>query len=263
MATAQDAPSRQTQDGQAVDKRTSLAFELASAWCGPLFLATFVICFGFLGHNLPAPPSPTLGPAEIGQRVVGNLMDLRLGWILGLVCMGFYLPWSGQISAHMARIEEHARTMTYTQLIGGTLTVFVVSFALLCWSIATFRPERDPALMQMLTDFGWLSLETQWVLTTVQMWAMAFIGLADRNAQPVWPRWVCWLSIWCGLSFTPASLTQYMKAGPFAWTGVLSYYVPYPAWLIWCGAISYYMIKDVRRRTAALEQGAAAQPHYA
>jgi len=235
-----------------MDQKFSLDLELFSAWCGPLFLVTFVICFGLFGHNLPAPPSPELDPTAIGRRVFGNLGDLRLGWIAGLVCMGFYLPWTGQISAHMARIEGSARTMTYTQLIGGTLTVFVVSFALLCWSIATFRPDRDPALVQMLTDFGWLSLETQWVLTTVQMWAMAVIGLADRSETPVWPRWVCWLSIWCGLSFAPASLTQYFKAGPFAWNGLFSYYIPYPAWLIWCGAISYYMIKDVRRRTFAV-----------
>ncbi|MFA7597720.1 MAG: hypothetical protein WCY92_15335 [Novosphingobium sp.] len=232
-------------------RKLSLNFELMSAWCGPVFAITFLICFGFLGHNIPSPPSPALPAAEIGDRIVSNLGDLRLGWVLGLVCMGFYLPWSAQISAHMARIEQHARTMTYTQLIGGALTVFVVSFAILCWSVATFRPGRDPELMQLLTDFGWLSLETQWVLTTVQMWAMAFIGLADRSETPVWPRWVCWLSIWCGLTFIPASLTQYLKTGPFAWDGMLSYYIPYPAWLIWCGAISWYMIRNVRQRMAA------------
>jgi len=235
-----------------MDRRTSLHFELISAWCGPVFLGTFVICFMLLGHNLPAPPSPTLDPEAIATRVAARLGDLRLGWVLGLVCISLYLPWSAQISAHMARIEQHTRTLTYTQLIGGALTVFVVSFAILCWSIATFRPERPPAIQQMLTDFGWLSLETQWALTTVQMWAMAFIGLADRSASPLWPKWVCWLSIWCGLSFAPASLTQYLKTGPFAWDGMLSFYIPYAAWLVWCLVISVYMIRDVRQRLAAL-----------
>jgi hypothetical protein len=27
-----------------MDKRVSLGFELAAGWCGPLFLATFVLC---------------------------------------------------------------------------------------------------------------------------------------------------------------------------------------------------------------------------
>jgi hypothetical protein len=229
-------------------QRTSLYFELVSAWCGPAFLLAFVICFMLFGMNLPAPPSPTLDAQAIAARIANNVGSLRLGWVLGLVFIALYMPWSAQISAHMARIEQHARTMTYVQLIGGALTVFVVSFAILCWSIATFRPDRPPAIQQMLTDFGWLSLETQWALTTVQMCAMAFIGLSDASEKPLWPRWVCWLSIWCGLSFIPASLTQYLKTGPFAWDGMLSFYVPYAAWLVWCLAISVYMIGDVRRR---------------
>jgi hypothetical protein len=233
-----------------MNKRTSLWFELVSAWCGPVFLFTFVICFMVLGMNLPAPPSPTLDAQTIATRISDNLGSMRAGWILGLVFISLYMPWSAQISAHMARIESHARTMTYLQLIGGALTVFVVSFAILCWSIATFRPDRSPEIQQMLTDFGWLSLETQWALTTMQMWAMAIIGMADTSEKPLWPRWVCWLSIWCGLSFVPASLTQYLKTGPFAWDGVLSFYIPYAAWLVWCLVISWFMIGDVRRRIA-------------
>lgn len=233
-----------------MSQRSSLYFELVSAWAGPVFLLTFVICFMILGMNLPAPPSPTLSADVIASRISSHVGSLRAGWVLGLVFISFYMPWSAQISAHMARIEEHARTMTYLQLIGGALTVFVVSFAILCWSIATFRPDRPAPIQQMLTDFGWLSLETQWALTTMQMWAMAFIGLADRRAAPLWPRWVCWLSIWCGFSFLPASMTQYLKTGPFAWDGVLSFYIPYAAWLIWCLVISIYMIGDVRARLA-------------
>jgi hypothetical protein len=239
-----------------MDERTSLQHELICAWCGPAFLVGFVLCFGFLGHNLPSPPSETLNPAQIAAWVGGHLGDMRLGWVLCLVVVSLYMPWTAQISAQMARIEKHSRIMTYTQMIGGALTTFVVSFAILCWAVATFRPERDPGLIQMLTDLGWESLELQWCLTTVQMVAMALIGLADKSPAPLFPRWACFLSIWCGLSFAPASLTQYLKTGPFAWDGLLSYYIPYPAWLIWCAVISAYMIRDVRRRMLAADGGA-------
>jgi hypothetical protein len=68
---------------------------------------------------------------------------------------------------------------------------------------------------------------------------------------------VCWLTIWCGLSFLPASFTLYFKSGPFAWNGLLSYYIPYPAWLVWCVVASIYMARDVQRRKSALETRAA------
>lgn len=185
--------------------------------------------------HLARPPAPSLDASGIHTRIIDNLGDMRLGFVVALVIMGLYMPWSAQISTQMARIENHSRTITYLQLIGGALTVFVVSFGILCFAVATFRPERNPEIMQVLTDIGWLSFELQWVLTTMQMVAMALIGLADKREVPLFPRWVCFLSIWCGLSFAPASLTLYLQTGPFAWNGMLSFYIPWAAWLVWCG----------------------------
>lgn len=231
-----------------MDEQESLRLELISAWCGPLFVFIFAICFGFYGHNLPAPPSPMLDTGQIASRYAQNLGDLRLGWVIALVFVSLYLPWTAQISTQMSQIERHSKLLTFLQLIGGALTVFVVSFGMLCWAVACFRPDRDPAIVQMLSDLGWESLELQWAITTVQMVAMALVGLADKREVPLFPRWVCFLTIWCGLSFAPASLTLYLKTGAFAWDGLLSYYVPYAAWLVWCVVASVYMIGDVRRR---------------
>ncbi len=231
-----------------MDKRTGLTYELISAWCGPLFVLIFVASFGFLGHNLPGPPSPALSVEEIGAHYVGNLSDLRLGWVISLVFISLYLPWSAQISEHIRHIEKDSRLLTYLQLITGALTVFVVSFGMLCWAVACLRPERDPAIIQAFHDIGWESLELQYMITTVQMVAMALAGLGDKRETPLFPRWVCYLSIWCGLTFVPASLTLYFLTGPFAWDGLLGFYVPYAAWLIWCLVTSFYMIKNIRGR---------------
>lgn len=233
-----------------MDERTSQTYELISAWCGPLFVLIYVITFGFLGHNLPGPISPDSSAEVIGAYYMQNVSDLRLGWVVSLVFISLYLPWSAQISEHMRHIEKHSRVLTYVQLITGALTVFVVSFGMLCWAVATFRPEREPAITQAFHDIGWLSLELQYMITTVQMVAMAVVGLADKRTTPLFPRWVCFLSIWCGLTFVPASLTLYFKTGPFAWNGLLGFYVPYAAWLVWCFSISFYMIKDIRGRMA-------------
>ena len=239
-----------------MDEKLSLKYELISAWCGPAFVVGLIAFFGVFGHILPTPPSPTLDAAGIAGRITDNWGDMRLGWVLSLIIMALYMPWSAQISTQIGRLEKHSRTLTYLQLIGGALTVFVVSFGILCFAITTFRPDRDPALMQLLTDFGWLSFELQWALTTMQMVAMALVGLADKRETPLFPRWACFLSIWCGLSFAPASLTEYLKTGPFAWDGLLSFYIPWAAWVVWCFVISIYMIRDIRRRMAAADTSA-------
>lgn len=241
------------------NERSSLNLELISAWCGPAFAIGLVIFFGIFGFNLPSPPSPALGAEAIAARINDNLGNMRVGWVVALLVMSLYMPWTAQIGTQLARLERHSHTMTNLQLIGGALTVFVMCFGMVCWATATFRPEIDPVVLRMLIDMGWLGIELQWILTTMQMVAMALVGLSDKRKTPLFPRWVCFLSIWCSLSFAPASLTMFLKTGPFAWDGVLSYYLPWAAWLIWCLVVSGYMVRDVMRRMP-LAGDAAARP---
>jgi hypothetical protein len=244
-----------------MEPKANLRYELIAAWCGPVFLLLFVPLFALLGQNMPIPPSPSLGAAEVANRVVQNLGDFRIAWAGCLVAMTLYAPWSAQISNQMMRLEGSSRALTYTQLACGALTFFVVSGALVFWAGAAFRPERNPELIQLLSDLGWMALDLQWAITTVQMLAIALLGLGDRRAQPLFPRWACFFSIWCALSFVPASLVLFVKTGPFAWNGALSFYIPYTAWLGWCGMTSYFMIRDVLRRMEAEEHPAATPEH--
>jgi hypothetical protein len=230
-----------------MDERTSLTYQWISAWCGPVFLVTFVLFWGVIGQNLPN-PSPALSAPDLVTRYTAHLSAIRLGFILSMIIIVLYMPWTALLATQMARIEGKFPVMAYVQLLGGGLTVMVVSFSAFFWVTAAFRPERDPTQTQMLTDLSWLCIDLQYACTTFQMVAAALVGLADTSKTPLFPRWACFLTIWCGLSFLPASLTGVLQTGPFAWNGLMSYYFPYFCWLCWFSVASYYMIQDVRRR---------------
>lgn len=233
-------------------EETNLKYQLIGAWCGPVFLVCFVLFWGVIGRNLPSPPSPALSAEALAARYVEHLGAIRLGFIVSLVIIVLYMPWTTALGAMMGQIEKGGRTLTYLQLIGGALTVTVVSFSAMFWVAAAFRPERDPHIAQMLTDVGWLCIDLQYPCTTLQMAAAALVGLADKRERPLFPRWVCWLTIWCGASFIPASLTGVLKTGPFAWDGFFSYYFPYFCWLCWVVVASGCMIQNVRFRMAGV-----------
>ncbi|RJF89413.1 hypothetical protein D3874_22575 [Oleomonas cavernae] len=234
-----------------------MKYQLISAWCGPAFVVLFVLFWMHIGGNFPG-PSPAFDTAQLTSRYLDNLDDMRLGFVVSLVVITLYMPWTALLSAQMARIEGRYPVLAFLQLIGGGLTVMVVSFSAFFWVAALFRPDRDPALFQLLNDLGWLCIETQYACTTLQMAAAALAGLSDRSKVPLFPRWMCFLTIWCGLSFIPASLTGYFKTGPFAWDGMLSFYIPYACWLVWFSAASYFMIREVHRRMHAADLAAPA-----
>lgn len=224
-----------------------LRHDSISAWCGPAFLITFIIFWGILGQNLPN-PSPDLSASEIAARYAENLSAIRAGFILSLISVVLYLPWSSLLCSQMLRIEGQFSSMAYLQLLGGGLTVMVVSFSAFFWVAAAFRPEQAPEITLLLSDLGWLCIDLQYACTTLQMFAAALVGLSDKRATPLFPNWFCFLTMFCGLSFIPASLTGVLKTGPFAWDGLLSYYIPYACWLVWYGIASCYMIKEVNSR---------------
>jgi len=230
-----------------MDDKTKLRYQLICAWCGPAFLLTFVLFWGVLGHNIPN-PSPALSAGDLADRYANNLSEIRLGFIVSLIMVVLYLPWTALITSQMSRIEGSFPVLSSLQLLGGGLTVIVVSFSATFWAIAAFRPDRSPELIQLLTDSGWLSIDLQYACTTLQMVALALVCLADKRKVPLLPNWACWLTIFCAVSFFPASLTGVLKTGPFAWNGVMSYYFPYFCWLCWEITTSTFLIRAVRRR---------------
>ncbi len=229
----------------------NLRWQLISAWCGPAFVILFLLFWGWIGGNLP-PAGPNLSAEEIAAYYRANSAGIRIGFAGSVVFMCLYMPWSAVLSARLARIEGSVRSLSYLQLIGGALTVMVVSMSAACWIAAAFRPERSPEITQMLHDLGWLIIDQLYFCTTLQMVAAAVVGLYDKSDAPLFPRWVCWYAIWAGFTFLPASLTAFVKQGAFAWSGIGSYYFPYFAWLSWFGLFSFYLICSISRERAAI-----------
>lgn len=233
-----------------MNERQNLTWQWISAWCGVFFVTTFVFCWGYIGMNLP-PAGPGLSATEIAQHYAQHSERIRAGFVLSVICICFYMPWTAVLSARLDKIEGAARTLSYLQLIGGALTVMVVSMSAAFWIAAAFRPERSPEITQMMHDMGWLTIDQLYFCTTLQMIAAAVVGLHDRLSAPLLPRWACWYAIWAGLTFLPASLTSYFKTGVFAWDGVMSYYFPYFAWLSWFSIFTFFLIRAIGRERSS------------
>lgn len=221
-----------------------------SAWSAVLFLGIFFLGWAILGGYLP-PPSPSASAAEIAEFYNRSPNVLRTGLVIVQFSLIFYFPWIAVISAQLKRIPGVSAVCTYTQLIGGLTGVVALLLPYFFWVAASFRPERDPNLLLLLNDMGWLVFSMTFAPFVAQNLAIALAILSDRQSVPVFPRWFGYVSLWIAFSFVPAGFILFFKSGPFAWTGLIGFWVPLAAFSVWTFILVGLILKAIKRQEAA------------
>jgi hypothetical protein len=67
----------------------------------------------------------------------------------------------------------------------------------------------------------------------LQLAAIGFAILGDTSPKPVFPRWIAYLNFWVAILFQPGALVPLFKHGPFAWDGLLAFWMPLGVLGIW------------------------------
>ena len=234
---------------------------------GPTFLAAFLICWGALGHNIPPIPADYT-TAQMAEFFRTHYNEVRAGMAGAMLFGCFYLPWTLSITKVMRHINPNENDMLTTlQMWGGGLTVVPLVTSSVFWMTGAYRPDvLDDKTLQMLYDQGWLLIDMFYFITTIPMVMIGMAGLTDQRAQPLFPRWACWYSIWAGISFLFELLMPFFKSGLFARQGWLNFWVEFLVWFVYILLITFYVMKAIprleRERTEMLAALPPAQPGW-
>lgn len=221
------------------------------AWGGP-FCAVFLGA-GLLMAGFVPPPAPSLTAAQVAAVYQADPNMIRAGMFLGLVGIIGYAALVGAISAQLRRIQGISSLPPYLQLSAGSIGVLTVMFPIMIFAITAFRPERDPRLTQLLNDVGWLIIIPAFPTFIAQFLGIAFGTFQDKSATPVFPRWAGYFNAWVGLLFVPGGFAYFFRSGPFAWNGLLAFWVAAGAFFIWLlvmSALTLAAIRNHDRQTA-------------
>lgn len=199
---------------------------------------------GFFPPHLPSASAEEI--AAIYQR---DAFGIRLGMIVILVAGALFAPFVASIAAQMRRIEHRVTpVLSYTQLVAGTAGVLLFIIPAMIWTVAAYRPERSPEITQTLNDIGWMFFVMPFVLAFVQNLALGFAVISDKRPRPVFPRWLGYFNFWIALLFVPGCLITFFKTGPFAWNGVIAFWVPAAIFGPWFFIVATYVIKAARQQ---------------
>ncbi len=240
-------------------ERSKLYSQLIAAWCGIGFTTVFFVGWYAIGHFYASAPA-TLSAQELAEYFALHRQGILIGCTLCCVAAALHIPWTAQLGLVMVRMEGSFPLLSLTQIIGGGATILVFSFPPTIWVAAAYRPPADLNLLQAMNDAAWMGFDLTWALTSVQMVAACLVGLADKSPAPLFPRWLCYEGLAGAILFASLTGISFVYSGPFAWNGLLSFWIPYNTWVIWFVGFSICMIIDVRRKLReglVVETGAA------
>ena len=216
-----------------------------AVWCGTLFTIGLPLGWGVLASFLTPPHSPSAPPEELVAFLSNGGVLQQVGLMIGLAGVGGLLPMSAVLADQMRRMEGERSIWAQTQLTCAALTVWLLSAALIFFAVATFRVERDPQLILLLHDLGWLTFVTPVAMIVVWMASVGAAILGDRGEPPVMPRWVGYLSIWAALLSAPGFAAILFHSGPFAWNGLLVLWIPLAIFLVWWITLTVHLLRAI------------------
>jgi len=194
--------------------------ELILLWTLPvlgiIWLSVFLLFPGFV-H----PMSPSMSAEDVAAfyRDPGNLPRIRYSMIVFNWFAVGLIPFLALIVMQIRRMAHRTPIFSYSMIAcaAGGPTIFLL--ADLFWLLAAFRPERDPRLIQLFNDLAWVTFASQVGFLIAQSVILALAILLDRQARPVFKRWVAHFNLLIAVAMVPASFVGLAMDGPIAWDG--------------------------------------------
>lgn len=209
------------------------SLERAGAWCALLYLLVFGAGWLVLGHFFP-PFSPDDSPREIAEQFGERRTEILLGSVLMTVSTMVFMPFAALLVLIVRKVEGGIGMLTL--MIAFTLTTYLVEnfYVAFSFAMATFRSDRDPALVQFASDWGFMQF-----MGGIAMFWMIWIVLAyaalvrTPRGVPVIPRWFGYVNLWSAILYVPELLIFFFKTGPFAWDGLIGFWIPAAVFIVY------------------------------
>ena len=193
---------------------------------------------------------------EVASLHQTDFTGIRVGMVIAMFGALMAMPLGATNAYLISRIEGFFGPLSILQVMGAVGMAVLTFYPPMWWLIASFRPERSAELTQMLNDAAWL----QWVggLTIYYptILTIAVAAFLDKSPRPYYPRWFAFANLWVAVLLLPGQLIFFFKHGPFAWNGLISFYLAFTVFALWFPVAFVVMRRAVRVVEGTQQQGA-------
>ena len=211
-----------------------------------IYLIALSLGIFFVAGWLP-PVSPGLDGESLKAMLVEDVTRIRIGLALAAFGSIFWWSFTAAIATQMRRIEGDHHSLSFTQLVCGTGTVLPVLLPSFIWLGMLYRVESLPVeTVQLFNDTAWLTFIGMFGPGVLQNITLGICILNGKGDVKPYPRWVAYLCFWVSFLFMPAALLPFFHSGPFAWNGLLGFWMVAVAFFVWILVVWWMTVKAIK-----------------
>ncbi|MBB3045828.1 hypothetical protein FHR99_000064 [Litorivivens lipolytica] len=216
-----------------------------SAWSGIVASVGIAVGWIFLANWIP-PSDPAATATEIAAFYGEDTNMKRFGLLLAMTCTIFLIPWMIATS-WVIRHRMGFPILADIQLATGILGVVATMMMWMSWGLAAFRPERLPEITLAFHDFGWFNATWFYPEATLEVIVIAIAVLSSNAKESFYPRWYGYFLIFIAMVSLSAGLMIFFKSGPFAYNGLITFWVTYACLVLFFIMGSALLIRGISK----------------
>ena len=211
--------------------------------------AAFLILVGgaFLVAGWIPPPSPDQSNAEIAE-IFRDSDNVRVAAAMFLFGGAFFVAPCVAITAQMRRIEGRNHVLADLQIVSAAIGVLALQIPGALWLAISYRDGVDISVVTTLNDVAWFFLLGAVGSAVMQNLALAACILGSDGS--IYPRWIGYLNLWLVSGLLAGILIPFFKDGPFAWNGVIGFWVVATAFFVWVFVMWRFTTKAINSEAA-------------
>ena len=226
------------------------AIHKACVWAGGLMMP--LLGGGMILAGLFPPAAPGASAIKVARHYADHEVRIQIGLVVAALGVGLLIPFYAAVAWEVRKMAGGRQALaSIIQVMTGTALYVITIIPLMVFMAASFRPERSPEVTQALHDLGWLAFIGPVASGVVQYVFLGIAMLMDSQDTPTFPRWFGYATIFVGTDFLCAGLIVLTENGPFAWDGILAYYVPFITIFIWIVGAIVFLLRSIDREWAA------------
>lgn len=225
----------------------------ALLWWAIGFAAALTLAWILLIRTLPLPPA-TWTSEQIAHFYRQHSIGIRWGAAVCSWTAAFTVPFSVVLAVQIARLEKGFPIWALTQALANAISSLFIVLPMMLFGVAAFSPDRAPDVTAGLHQFALLSLVTADQYFIFNFIAIAIACLIQSERKDVYtpfPRWMGYFTLWCALLFEAGAIAFVPKTGPFAWNGILAFYLPFGTYGVWFTCMCVLLFRALRHQRRA------------